>query len=61
MINYPAMNHLQFSANVQEILDEQLKYDLQNLAYYGGFQLLDLSIKELKRHMTCYNSMPLIG
>ena len=28
--------------------------------YLGGFQLLDLIIKELKSHMTCYNSMPLI-
>ena len=28
---------------------------------FGGFQLLDLIITELKSHMTCYNSMPLIG
>ena len=28
---------------------------------YGGFQLLDLIITELKSHMTCYNSMPFIG
>ena len=27
----------------------------------GGFQLLDLITTELKSHMTCYNSMPLIG
>ena len=27
----------------------------------GGFQLLDLIITELKSHMTCYNSKPLIG
>ena len=27
----------------------------------GGFQLLDLIITELKSHMTCYNSMPLIA
>ena len=27
----------------------------------GGFQLLDLIITELKSHMTCYSSMPLIG
>ena len=27
----------------------------------GGFQLLDLIIRELKSHVTCYNSMPLIG
>ena len=27
----------------------------------GGFQLLDLIITELKRHMISYNSMPLIG
>ena len=27
----------------------------------GGFHLLDLIITELKNHMTCYNSMPLIG
>ena len=26
----------------------------------GGFQLLDLIIAELKSHMTCYNSRPLI-
>ena len=34
---------------------------LRLLIHYGGFQLLDLIIKELKSHMTCYNSMPLIG
>ena len=28
---------------------------------FGGFQLLDLIIMELKSHMTCCNSMPLIG
>ena len=28
---------------------------------FGGFQLLDLIITELKSNMTCYNSMPLIG
>ena len=28
---------------------------------YGGFQLLDLIIMELKSHMTCYNPMLLIG
>ena len=27
----------------------------------GGFQLLDLILTELKSHMTCYDSMPLIG
>ena len=27
----------------------------------GGFHLLALIIRELKSHMTCYNSMPLIG
>ena len=27
----------------------------------GGFQLLNLIITELKSHMTCYNSKPLIG
>ena len=26
-----------------------------------GFQLLDLIKTELKSHITCYNSMPLIG
>ena len=26
----------------------------------GDFQLVDLIIKELKGHMICYNSMPLI-
>ena len=29
--------------------------------FFGGFQLLDLIITELKSHLTCYNSMPLIG
>ena len=29
--------------------------------HQGVFQLLDLIITELKSHMTCYNSMPLIG
>ena len=28
---------------------------------FGGFQLLDLIITELKSDMICYNSMPLIG
>ena len=32
-----------------------------NHFYYGVFQLLDLIIKELKSHMTCDNSMHLIG
>ena len=27
----------------------------------GGFQWVDLIITELKNHMTCYNTMPLIG
>ena len=27
----------------------------------GGFQLLDLIITELKSHMSCYNSKPIIG
>ena len=27
----------------------------------SGFQLVDLIIMELKDHMICYNSMPLIG
>ena len=27
----------------------------------GRFQLVDLIITELKDHMICYNSMPLIG
>ena len=31
------------------------------LIHLGDFQLLDLIIMELKSHMTCYNSMPLIG
>ena len=31
------------------------------LRHLRGFQLLDLIITELKSHMTCYNSMPLIG
>ena len=36
---------------------------IPNLAFsvLGGFQLLDLVITELKSHMTCYHSMPLIG
>ena len=29
--------------------------------HLGGFQLLDLIIRELKSHITCYKSMPLIG
>ena len=32
-----------------------------DLRLFGGFQLLDLIIMELKSHMACYNSMPLIG
>ena len=34
---------------------------LFNIPVKGGFQLLDLIITELKSHMTCYNSKPLIG
>ena len=32
-----------------------------SIANKGGFQLQDLIITELKSHMTCYNSIPLIG
>ena len=35
--------------------------DVKQRKDLGGFQLLDLIIPELKSHMTCYNSMPLIG
>ena len=35
--------------------------DQTGLAHHGSFQLLDLIMMELKSHMTCYNSMPLIG
>ena len=44
-------------------LDESLSNSssTQHWNVIGGFQLLDLIITELKSHMTCYNSMPLIG
>ena len=35
--------------------------NMEEIKNKGGFQLLDLIILELKSHMTCYNSMPLIG
>ena len=38
----------------------RLKFDFF-LGLHGGFQLLDLILRELKSHMICYNSMPLIG
>ena len=37
-----------------------IKYG-RNKVTWGGFQLLDLIITELNSHLTCYNSMPLIG
>ena len=40
-------------------------YNLFGVGYtvddFGGFQLLNLIITELKSHMTCYNSMTLIA
>ena len=37
-------------------------YEVFNISKgLGGFQLLDLIITELKSHMTCYYSMPLIS
>ena len=48
------------------ILDNGIKelFESHNNSKYtskGGCQLLDLIITELESHMTCYNSMPLIG
>ena len=40
---------------------KNLKFDGFDDDELGGFHLLDLIITELKSHMTCYNSMPLIG
>ena len=40
---------------------DQFQTWMHEFHFLGGFQLLDLIIKELKSHMTCYNSMPLIG
>ena len=40
-----------------KISPEYLEVEYQ----HGGFQLLDLIITDLKSHMTCYNSMLLIG
>ena len=37
------------------------KNDNNNNNNNVGFQLLDLFIKELKSHMTCYNSMLVFG
>ena len=42
----------------ESLLKLHVDYEHNN---QGGFQLLDLIIMELKSHMTCYNSMPLIG
>ena len=44
---------------VQHIL-RVFEMSLPPNAHLGGFQLLDLIITELKSHMTCYNSLPLI-
>ena len=38
-----------------------IQFLIEMTYHKGGFQLLDLIITELKSHMTCYNSMPLIG
>ena len=40
---------------------EETICELQRNCDQGGFQLLDLIIKKLKSHMTCYNSMHRIG
>jgi hypothetical protein len=40
-------------------LDGTIKVIAQVLI--GGFQLVDLIIRELKNHIICYNSMLLIG
>ena len=50
----------QLSLDAEKIMDELLVAPSPSRAK-GGFQLLDLIITELKSHMTCYNSMPLIG
>ena len=41
--------------------DYKEKGQVERVGDIGGFQLLDLIITELKSHMTCYDSMPLIG
>ena len=54
-----AMNvKLSFGVRLKQIA--QGRDNLAGLADLGGFQLLDLIITEVKSHMTCYNSMPLI-
>ena len=55
--NAPEFEHSPYTVHVVEemILDDPI------FVVQGGFQLLDLIITELKSHMTCYNSMPLIG
>ena len=57
MISYYAFSRLKFwCLEIQYVFLTRSLFDL-----YGGFQLLDLIITELKSQMTCYNSMPLIG
>ena len=56
---------MNFSALFQTLIIQIVKNGLTNNRkpcqnIYGGFQLLDLITTELKSHMTCYNSMPLI-
>ena len=43
------------------LVTHQIQYLKEADNILGGFQLLDLIIMELKSHMTCYDSMPLIG
>ena len=49
----------QFCSNLVESIIHIQK--MKFCFFIGGSQLLDLIITELKSHMTCYNSMPLIG
>ena len=43
------------------LVSKQFQVLFKNLIHQGGFQSLDLIIMELKSHMTCCSSMPLIG
>ena len=48
-------------ARIYDYITEKFPYYRQLKTKKGGFQFLDLMITELKSHMTCYNTMPLIG
>ena len=58
---YTKMPKMSRSPSIEENSISYVTVQHKKTQAQGGFQLLDLIITELKSHMTCYNSMPLIG